>query len=331
MPAKRLLPVLLILVIAAGGWWWWSHRSAVPAGTLTLYGNIDVRQVDLAFLVEGKIVELSVDEGNKIAAGQLLARLDVDPYNDTVAVAEARVENQAALVAKLEAGSRPQELARARADVEEARARLANAEGTLQRTQTLAQQDFAARQKLDDTRAEAQSARASVDARQADLALLEEGPRKEDIAAARALLKSEQALLSLARYRLSETSLVAPSAGTVLTRAREVGAVVAAGSIVFSVALSDPVWVRTYVGEPDLGKLRPGMAVDVTTDSHPDKVYRGSVGFVSPTAEFTPKSVETPELRTDLVYRLRVIVENPDDGLRQGMPVTVTVHDDGRR
>lgn len=329
MSAKRL--ILIALIVAAGmGGWWWSHNTHRPSTSLVLYGNIDVRQVDLAFVVEGKIVELTTDEGVSVAAGQLLARIDSAPYADTVAVAEARVANQAAQLAKLEAGSRPQEIARARADLEAARAHLANAEATLQRKQTLAQQDFAARQTLDDSRAEAQSARAAVDARQADLRLVEEGPRKEEIAAARALLASEQALLSLARYRLSETNLVAPSAGVVLTRARQVGAVVGAGSVVFSLALSDPVWVRTYIGEPELGILRPGMAVGVTTDSHPGKVYRGTVGFVSPTAEFTPKSVETPELRTDLVYRVRVIVENPDDGLRQGMPVTVTAHDAGR-
>lgn len=330
MPNQRLFLLVLIVAVAGGGWWWF-HRTAQPDGALVLYGNVDVRQVDLAFVVEGKIAELAVDEGNVVAAGQLLARLDAEPYNDTVAVAEARVANQEALLAKLEAGSRLAEIARARAELDAARAHLVNAETTLQRKQTLAQQDFAARQTLDDSRAEALAARAGVEARQADLKLIEEGPRKEDIAAARALLKSEQALLSLARYRLAETSLIAPSAGTVLTRAREAGAVVGAGSVVFSVALSDPVWVRTYVGETGLGRLRPGLVVGVTTDSHPGKVYRGSVGFVSPTAEFTPKSVETPELRTDLVYRVRVIVENPDDGLRQGMPVTVTIDDDNRR
>ncbi len=330
MSTKR--PFLIALIVAVGvGGWWWAHRTTQPGGFLTLYGNVDVRQVDLAFVVEGKIVELAADEGEAVAAGQLLARLDADPYADTVAVAEARVANQAALLAKLEAGSRPPEIARARADLDAARAHVANAEATLQRKQTLAQQDFAARQTLDDSRAEAQSARAAVEARQADLKLIEEGPRKEDIAATRALLTSEQALLSLARYRLTETNLVAPSAGILLTRAREVGAVVGAGSVVFSLALSDPVWVRTYVGEPDLGRLRPGMAVGITTDSHPGKVYRGTVGFVSPTAEFTPKAVETPELRTDLVYRARVIVANPDSGLRQGMPVTVIADDAGRR
>ena len=330
MPAKRFFLLALIAAALAGGGWW--YRGALqPDSDLVLYGNVDVRQVDIAFVVEGKIVELTVDEGSGVIAGQLLARLDAEPYRDTVAVAEARVANQSAQLAKLEAGSRPQEIARARADLESARAHLTNAEATLQRKQTLAQQDFAARQTLDDARAEAQAARAVLDARQADLRLTEEGPRKEDIAAARALLRSEQALLALARYRLAETNLVTPSAGTVLTRAREVGAVVGAGAIVFSVALSDPVWVRTYVGEPDLGKLRPGLAVGITTDSHPGKVYRGSIGFIAPTAEFTPKAVETPELRTDLVYRVRVIVENPDDGLRQGMPVTVMVDDAVRR
>jgi HlyD family secretion protein len=124
---------------------------------------------------------------------------------------------------------------------------------------------------------------------------------------------------------LADATLVAPAAGFILTRVREPGAIVASGEAIFTLAVSSPVWVRAYVDEPDLGRVRPNMAASVTTDSAPGKIYHGHVGFISPVAEFTPKTVETRELRTDLVYRLRVIVDNPDQGLRQGMPVTVTL------
>src|SRR5262249_38944168 len=124
---------------------------------------------------------------------------------------------------------------------------------------------------------------------------------------------------------LAERQLVGPNDGVILTRAREKGAVVQPGETVFALTLTSPVWVRTYVGEPDLGLVQPGMPAGVTTDSAPGRVYRGHVGFISPTAEFTPKTVETRELRTDLVYRLRIVGADPHGGLRRGRPVTVTL------
>jgi HlyD family secretion protein len=155
------------------------------------------------------------------------------------------------------------------------------------------------------------------------LRLVEAGPRYEDIDAARAQLAAEQAAVIQAERRLADSDLIAPGPGIILTRAREAGAIVAAGETVFTLTLPSPVWVRTYVSEPDLGRIRPNMPAEVRTDSAPDRPYQGRIGFISPTAEFTPKTVETRELRTDLVYRLRVVVDNPDGGLRQGMPVTV--------
>ncbi|MEX0643767.1 MAG: HlyD family efflux transporter periplasmic adaptor subunit, partial [Parvularculaceae bacterium] len=146
---------------------------------------------------------------------------------------------------------------------------------------------------------------------------------EEDVKAAQAALSAEKAALSLAQRRLSDTDLVAPNDGVILTRVREPGAVVGPGQPIYTLSLTSPVWVRTYVAEPDLGNIRPGAAAVVRTDSGDQ--YDGQIGFISPTAEFTPKSVETKELRTSLVYRVRVIIDNPDDGLRQGMPVTVTL------
>ena len=126
-----------------------------------------------------------------------------------------------------------------------------------------------------------------------------------------------------ARTSLADAELRAPSDGIVLSRVREPGAIVSPSDIVYVLSLTGRVWVRAYVAEPDLGRIHPGMIVEVTTDTAPDKPYKGRIGFISPVAEFTPKSVETPDLRTDLVYRLRVIIDQPDTGLRQGMPVTI--------
>ncbi len=124
---------------------------------------------------------------------------------------------------------------------------------------------------------------------------------------------------------MQDTVLTAPSDGVILTRAQEAGAILQTGSPVFTVSLVNPVWVRAYVHEPDLGRIHPGMSVEIRTDSRRDKPYTGQIGYISPLAEFTPKTVETTALRTALVYRLRIVVSDPDEGLRQGMPVTVTV------
>ena len=151
------------------------------------------------------------------------------------------------------------------------------------------------------------------------------GPHQEDREQAAAQLRGDEAALELARYRLARTNVTAPADATVLARVVEPGSVLLPTTVIYTLALDDRVWVRTYVPEPDLGRLKPGMDVKITTDSRPDRPYDGYVGFISPTAEFTPKTVETPELRTQLVYRLRVFVRNPDSGLRQGMPVTITI------
>jgi HlyD family secretion protein len=154
------------------------------------------------------------------------------------------------------------------------------------------------------------------------LALAVEGARTEEIAAAEAAFEGASAQWDQASTQLEDTQLLAPNNGIILTRVREPGAIVAAGAPVYTVSLTDTIYVRAYVDEPHLGRVIPGAKVIVSTDSS-DKQYSGQVGFVSPRAEFTPKSVETPELRTDLVYRLRIVIPDADDGLRQGMPVTI--------
>src|SRR5262249_33079389 len=215
--------------------------------------------------------------------------------------------------------------------VAEREASQANAALELRRSTNLLARNAGSRQSYDEASAMARVASAQLASAREALRLAEIGPRVEDIDAARADLSAAEAELTQARRRLDDARVVAPGAGVILTRAREVGAIVQPGETVFTLTLSSPVWVRTYVDEADLGNVRPGMAVPVVTDTPEGRAYVGRIGFISPTAEFTPKTVETHELRTALVYRLRVVVDDPDGGLRQGMPVGVAVDLPGPR
>jgi HlyD family secretion protein len=169
--------------------------------------------------------------------------------------------------------------------------------------------------------------KAQLASAQANLDLENAGWRVEDIEAARAQVDTARANVQSAQLNLSDCQLVAPTDGYIITRTLEPGAIVAAGTNAYSMCLYSPVWIRTYIDERDLGRIYPGMKALVYTDTNPNQPYEGQIGFISPIAEFTPKTVETRELRTDLVFRLRVIIQNPDRYLRQGMPVTVRLLD----
>jgi HlyD family secretion protein len=206
-----------------------------------------------------------------------------------------------------------------------AEASVENATTLLGRVEELQRRQATSQQALDVARMAQRTATANLRVARADLALRLEGTREEQIAQQRAEIEARRASLALQRYRLARSTLKAPNAGIVLTRVREPGAVVLPNSPVLTVSVIDPVWIRVYVDEPNLGQVAPGTAVEVTTDAVSGRRYTGQIGFVSPTAEFTPRSVETQRLRTALVYRVRVIVANPDRALRQGMPATVTL------
>ncbi|MFW6094292.1 MAG: secretion protein HlyD [Pseudomonadota bacterium] len=329
---KRLLAALLILAAAVGvGWYVWLAPEEDGDQALVLYGNVDVRTVELGFRLPGRVESLAPEEGDRVERGELLARLEPRPFEDELAVARAEHERAQAELARLTAGSRPSEIERARAQVAEQEAALANRESGLARHADLLERNAVSRQAFDDALAARDAAAARLRAAREALELAREGFREEEIRAARAAVRAGGARVAAAETPLADARLHAPESGTILTRVREPGAVVGAGVPVYTLAVDRPVWVRSYVGEPNLGRVSPGQRALVYTDSRPDEPYIGRVGFVSPTAEFTPKSVQTPELRTALVYRFRVVVSDPDDGLRQGMPVTVQLPDAGAR
>jgi len=324
---RRLLigAVAVVLFGAAAAWWWFSR--APQNAPLILTGNVEVRQVNLGFKVAGRIKDLKVDEGDTITEGQVLAGLEKVYFEDSIAQLKAQRDQAKASLTKLEAGNRPEEIAQAEATVAEREATVVNTKIAFDRADELLRRAVGSRKAFDDAQAAHREAEARLNSARQNLRLLRAGYRVEDISAARAQLAERDAALQVAERQLADAELVAPSQGVVLSRVREAGAIVAAGETVFVLSLTNPVWVRTYVSEVDLGRIKPGMEVNVKTDTPGAPLLNGRIGFISTTAEFTPKTVETRELRTALVYRIRIIVNDSGQILRQGMPVTVAVLD----
>jgi HlyD family secretion protein len=319
---KRIAVIVVATVAVAGIGWLGVQRLSGPPPT-RLYGNVEIRQVDLAFNSEGTVIALDKREGERVQGGEAIAELDPATYQSGEALAEARHDAAQAQLTKLLNGTRREDIDQARANVSNAKAVLADAQVTFDRQQGLLQTNATPRQMVDDARRGLDSARAQLALAEAVQAEAVTGPRSEDIDIARAQLRQSEAALTLAQTQLARTVLHAPSDGVVMTRVIEPGTVVLPGSAVYSMAITGEVWVRAFVPEPLLSRAVPDAEVRVLTDGRPDKPYRGRIGYVSPSAEFTPKTVETPELRTQLVYRIRIRLTDPDDGIRQGQPVSI--------
>lgn len=322
--AKRAIVITAVAIGALGTGWFWMQRTGNDDGPLRLYGNVDIREVQLAFRQPGRVARMAFDEGDAATAGALMAALDAEPFREALAAAEAAVQVAQAELNKLRRGLRPQEIAQSQAALNRASAIATEAERNFRRQSELLASGASSQRTVDAARAARDQATAGVKAAQAALSQAREGFRKEDIAAGEARLASAQAARAQAATALADTELLAPSDGTVIARVREPGSMVASQSTVYSLSLDTPVYVRAYIGEPDLGRIAPGTQVLVKSDSS-DRLYQGQIGFISPRAEFTPKTVETTDLRTDLVYRLRIVIDEPDASLRQGMPVTIEV------
>ncbi|GAB4359587.1 MAG: HlyD family efflux transporter periplasmic adaptor subunit [Methylohalobius crimeensis] len=323
---KKAVGIMLILAgFAVVGYWFWQYPPRESPDKVTLYGNIELREVDLAINGSERIAAVHLWEGDRVERGQLLAELKLERFQAQVENLQAQVAAQKARVDKLDAGSRPQEIQRARAELEEAEAQQQIAWLTYRRLQKLLPRKLVSPEEVDQARADAEAATARRQASEETLSLAVEGPRREDIVAAQATLAAYRAQLALARQKLKDARLYAPADGIIRNRILEPGDMASPQRPVYTLALNDPLWARMYVSEPDLGKIKPGMAATLFTDSFPDKSYSGWIGYISPTAEFTPKTVQTEELRTHLVYQVRVYVCNPEGELRLGMPVTVHI------
>ena len=323
--AFALLAVIAAAALGGGVWLYLNQNTAADTATLTLYGDVDIREMQPAFNDSGHVTAILVQEGASVRPGELLATIDDTRYAAALAQAKAQLDNQRRILDRLTAGSRPQEIAQAKATMDGLEVTYRNDIANFQRFQKLAPGGAATVQQRDDAKALADAARQQFLAAKQAYILAVEGPREEDIAAARAAAKAAEAAVALAQREFDDTKLYAKADGIVEDRILEPGDMASPATPVFTIALPSPLWVRLYVPEDNLGRIRLGMPATIATDSYPGHVYRGWIGYMSPTAEFTPKTVETPELRTALAYQARVFVCDGREQLRLGMPATVHI------
>ena len=324
-PDPRFLAIAAAALAVAASVAWWLLR---PQGdeSIVLHGNVDIRQVSLAFNGSERVAQMRVEEGDRVVRGQVLATLDTTKLALRVAQAEAQLGAQDQLLKRLEAGNRPQEIAQADANVRAAQADARMARQTLDRLRAIGRDTrgrAVSREELDQAAAASAAADAKLDAQRKAHDLSVVGARKEDIDQARAQRDAAAAERAVVAQQLADAELKAPVDAVVRSRLVEPGDMASPQRPVYTLALLHPKWIRAYVSEANLGRIKPGQVARVTTDSAPAHPIDGRVGYIASVAEFTPKNVETEDLRTSLVYEVRINVDDPDDRLRLGMPATV--------
>ncbi|HEY6837176.1 MAG TPA: efflux RND transporter periplasmic adaptor subunit [Geobacteraceae bacterium] len=318
---KRIAIAAVLLFVLAAALYFFYHKNASTGETIRLSGTVEVTSVEVSFKIPGRIRERLVDEGESVKAGQIIARLEDDDQKQEVALRRSDAQSARAVLAELENGSRKEEIAQAEAALTAAEAEAKRLGDDWPRQEALFAKEVIPRRELDRSRSARDMAEAHVREARETLALVRKGPRRERIDQARARLRSAEDSLALAQNRLDYTTLSSPLAGTVLAKNAEPGEQVAAGTPVVTVGNVTDTWVRAYVSETDLGRVKLGQKVKVTSDTWPGKVYDGSVTFIASDAEFTPKSVQTEKERVKLVYRIKITVPNPTSELKPGMPV----------
>lgn len=320
---KRVIPILILIAALAGaGFYFYPRltRKPAPQTQIVLSGNIEAHESLVGFKVPGRIVELPVEEGQQVAEGALLARLEDADMLQRVRVDEANVGVRKSNLALTIAGTREQEVKALQQNVLDAQAELQQRKLDAERAQNLFAKDEVSAQDRDLAVTAVKRAQATYQAAQERYNEAVEGSRKEDIAIARANLKQAEANLGLSRVDLSYAVLRAPTSGVITVRQAELGEVVSPGTPVVTLADLDHVWLRAYIAETDLGRIRFGQSATITTDSYPGKQYHGRISFISSSAEFTPKSVQTYKERVTLVYRIKIDIDNPNHELKPGMP-----------
>ncbi len=324
-PRGRLLLVLLLLAVGILLLWRYLSVSGESSGNLHLSGNIEVTDAEVSFRIAGHVRERLVKEGDRVARGAVVARLESDDLEHTVALQQAEVEKARALLAEMTAGFRPEEIAQAEASLVQAEAERERAETEWNRDREMLAQDLIAAREGKTSHAVYEIAEARTREVRARLAMLRKGFRSEQVDHARAQLKLADEALALARTRLGYAELTAPLSGVVLAENVEPGEFVAAGTPVVTIGELDPVWLRAYINETDLGRVKLGQSARVTTDTYPGKGYQGTVTFIAQDAEFTPKNVQTDKERVKLVYRIKITLANPAQELKPGMPADAEI------
>jgi HlyD family secretion protein len=325
MKKPIVMTIAAIVVTAAVIVYYIGHRSGSDKGLIRVSGNIEVTAVEASFRIPGRVSERVVDEGEMVRAGQFIARLESDDLAHEVARRRADLQAAQAVLAELLAGSRNEEIAQAEAILAAAQAEAKRVADDFRRQEELFRREVIPQQRLDAARAAYDTTRAQLRQAGEALALVRKGPRRERIDQSRARLGEAKAALALAGARLGYTTLTSPVSGLVLSKNIEPGEQVAAGTPVVTLGEMANVWVRAYIAETDLGRIKVGQKARVTTDTWPGKAYDGTVTFIAAEAEFTPKNVQTRKERVKLVYRVKIAIPNPNMELKPGMPADAEI------
>ncbi|MCX8118508.1 MAG: efflux RND transporter periplasmic adaptor subunit [Desulfobacterota bacterium] len=295
------------------------EREAEPP-FLKVSGNIETTEVDVSFKVAGRISEIRVKEGDRVEKGQVIAKLEDEELRQRVEVSKAALKASQARLDKLLAGSRPEEIREAEANLQQAQFDFEYKRNQYERMKTLFESRVIPKETLDQAETRFKVAKAVLEGAQEFYKKVKEGPRKEDIEDGRAQVEQALASLRLAETQLGYALLKSPIDGIVLVKSAEAGEHVNPGTSVLTLADLSHVWLRAYIPETELGRVKWGQEVIVTTDLNPKKEYRGRISFISSQSEFTPKQIQTEKERVTLVYRIKVDLPNPEHELKPGMP-----------
>lgn len=385
---KKIILPLIVVVLAVGGYLFYKNYEAGPSNVIKVSGNIELEQVNIGFKTAGRVIERTVNEGDNVTKGQVIARLDRDQLvrqreremaslQEAIAtLGEARTgvamttesvaadvegrkadsDNAEAKLKELKNGSRPQEITAAveatasaqaeydRAKSDWARSQKLHADDDISTSQyELAQRTFLSAESnlkqakdhealvkegsrsedIDQANAQVIRARAAIRSSQANAMDIKR--REQDVAAKEADIERERAQIALIDAQLNDTTAVSPISGVVLVKSVDVGEVIAPGTAVVTVGDLDHPWLRAYIPETELGRVKLGAKVNVKTDSFPGRVFNGRISFISSEAEFTPKQIQTSDERVKLVYRVKIEIDNPQHELKSNMPADAEI------
>ena len=317
---RYLLGILVIAAIAGLFVYLLTREKEGGNPYLKVSGNIETTEVDVGFKIPGRIVSISVQEGDWVEKEKVLAKLDDEDLRQRFELAQATLRSAQARLTKLLTGSRPEEIREAEASFQQAQFDFWNKEAHYERVKVLFEKGVIPKETLDNAETGFKVARATVQRAKESFQLVKKGPRNEDIEDGKAQVEQAQASLRLTETQLSYTVLHSPIPGVVLVKSGETGEVVNPGTSILTIADIESVWLKAYIPEPDLSRIKWGQEVSITTDLKPQKIYKGKISFISSQAEFTPKQIQTEKERVTLVYRIKIDIPNPDRELKPGMP-----------
>jgi len=325
MKRTRVVAVAVVLVVLATvAWLLFGRNGESDGGAIAASGTVEATEADLGFQLGGRIASIAVREGDRVQAGQVLARLDAAELDARRAAAEAQVAGARALLQELQRGARPEELEQAVAAESAARRRLQEAAASAERTRALEQGGAASREQLDQAETALAVARSQQEQAAQQLRMVRAGPRAERVSAQQAVVRQAESARAQVDAQLANAVIHAPFAGVVSVRHREPGETVGAGMPVVTVQNPGDRWVRIYVREDQVGRVALNQAARITADAYPGRSYPGRVSFINGEAEFTPRNVQTAEERVKLVYAVKVtITGDPRDELKPGVPADV--------